>query len=47
MTWTELIQWLTEYFFDSPRHFIELVIIIFASFITFKININHGKNGTI
>lgn len=43
MSWTELIRWLTEYFFDSGRHFIELVVVILASFVTFKISINKKK----
>lgn len=44
MTWTELLQWLTEYFFDSAKHFIELLLVIMASFLTFHIKIDRHEH---
>ncbi len=37
----ETLQWIIPYFFDSTKHFLELLLLIFASFVTIKASFHH------
>lgn len=40
----ELTEYILTFFFDCPRHFIQLVILILVSFVTLRVSINKTNN---
>lgn len=39
----ETIQYILTFFFDDFKHYMELIVLILVSFVTFKVSINKSN----